>query len=119
MMNAPTDIGTIADWTPERIIADIESLVRREGHRQYSSQLDEGVYLSQLCGVSAHLVRKSGIVRLFTHDMDIVLSPSGDMVFARGTLMLLRAHHRNLCAYRRAMCATLMPTPNPVSEQAA
>lgn len=119
MTITPTEIGNMADWTHDRILADIESLIRREGHRQYSSKLDEGVYLAQLCGVSAHLVRKTGIVRLFTHDMDIVIDKSGECVFARGSMMLLRAHHRNLCAYRRAMCATLTPTPAPNTEQAA
>lgn len=118
-MNSPVEAGSTTEWTLDRMLSDIESLIRREGHRQYSSKMDEGVYLAQLCGVSAHLVRKTGIVRLFTHDMDIAVNVAGEMTFVRGSAMLLRAHHRNLCAYRRAISATITPAHMPTSEQAA
>lgn len=109
MTQITPDTSTIADWSQENILADIEGMIRREGHRQYSNQLAEGVYVAQLCGVIAHLVRKTGMVRLTTHDMDVCINAEGEISYAKGSLILLRAHHRNLCAYRRAMFATLMP----------
>lgn len=116
MIPITPDTTLISEWSQERILADIEGMIRREGHRQYSTLLPEGVYMAQLCGVVAHLVRRSGMTRLITHDMDIVMDASGavtTVTYAKGTYQLLQAHHRNLCAYRRAMFGTLMPTPTP------
>lgn len=99
-----------SDWTQERILADMEAMIRREGQRQYCAalHLELGVYLSQLCGVSAHLVRKTGMNRLFTHDLDITIK-EGEVIFTKGSPMLLRAHHRSLFAYRKAISSTPMP----------
>lgn len=115
------DMTNIADWAPETILADLESMIRREGHRQYSAaQVEQGVYLAQLCGVSAHLIRKKGMVRLYTHDLDVVIDANATITFAKGSLMLLRACHRNLCAYRRAMFSASMPAPAaPAKAEAA
>lgn len=98
------DIIDFSDWTPARIVADIEAMVRREGARQYcANDSQQGFYRAQLCGVSAHLKPKSGICRLYTADTDLVLGADGALHFAKGNVTSLRLWHRHLNAYRKAM----------------
>ena len=98
------DILDFSDWTPVRIVNDIETMIRREGTRQYcanDSQL--GFYRTQLCGVNAYLVPKTGLKRLYTPDMDLMITPEGLVHFSKGDAASLRAWHRHLNAWRRAM----------------
>lgn len=94
----------ITGMTPDRIIIDIESMIRRDGSRQYCAHDSrDGFYRAQLCGVNAFLVPKVGMRRLYTHDMDISIAADGAFEFTRGNVGALQAWHRHLTAWRRAM----------------
>jgi hypothetical protein len=98
------DVLDFAEASPARLITDIEALLRREGARLYGAgDSAMGFYRTQLCGVNAHLVPRSGIRRLYTVDLDIAIAPDGDVQFARGNVATLRAWHRHLTAYRKAL----------------
>jgi hypothetical protein len=97
----------ISGLTPERIITDIESMLRRDGGRQYcANDSRNGFYRAQLCGVNAYLVHKLGMRRLYTHDMDILINENGVFEFMRGNMASLQSWHRHLTAWRRAMSAS-------------
>ncbi|HEY8964432.1 MAG TPA: hypothetical protein VIN59_08240 [Alphaproteobacteria bacterium] len=90
--------------SPARIVAEIESLIRLEGARHYcANDSKNGFYTTQLCGVQAHLMPKSGIRRLYTPDMDLTVGEGGALHFIKGNLTALRQWHRHLIAYRKAM----------------
>ena len=120
----------LPEWSEAHAVLDMADLIRREGHRVYStSGMSEGIYQSMLCGLTVSYQRGGVVQSIKSHDIEVLVqlreaaieqddgiernSPVKMMVslqYIKGTAATLAAWHKHLCAYRQSMRPTSRET---------